>query len=773
MSQHTERETLSWRTQYEACEDRLVLSAHPLDQAELRPLTDDSPPAQYGALQPAADDSNELTADLAYIRQQYGLRGTGQTVAIIDSGIAYDHLALGSGLGPSYRVVGGWDFTEENDADPYDDPPAGFHGTHVAGIIGSSDTTHPGVAPDVDLVALRVFNDQGVGRLEWLEDALQWVHEHRGDFPYPITAVNLSLATRLDPGDTAPRDLLEDEFAQLKADGIFVAVAAGNAFEQTDIHALSYPAASSYVVPVGSVDPDGQLSSFSQRDQRVLLAPGEYVTSTVPSFLFGSVGVPNDFAYAHGTSMATPYVAGASVLVREAMQDAGYQTMDQEVIEQLLRDTATPVFDDVTLQTYLRMDLKSAIDAVYASQAAVHADGPLTPLEGGVRIVGTAGDDTIEATIGDGSLQVVLNGQRYEWSTAEVRRVEFLGGGGYDQATLRNEAGDGSLQAYPDHVEWDGSGATVRLEGCARVLVQALGGGYNTANLHGFSGNDRLYAWPDAVALSGNGFQYRVEGFARVEATAGAGGSDVAYINDSAGNDRLYSYADYTAMSGQGYYNCARGFSTVYAYATIGGDDQAQLYDTPGDDRFHGRATSASFAGSDHLWTVSGFDRVSAFAVAGGADQAFFDDSVGDDRFRAYPNYATMTGAGYFNYAQGFDQVHAESGRGADEATLYGSFRDDAVTLGRDQTELAVNGVSVRVAGFGAVRVYGGGGADRAVFDQVGADDSFHGQGNEAAVANAAVLRAVYDFDEVTLRGERIPAELTALDYVFHQAGDV
>ena len=75
---------------------------------------------------------------LTTVRSDFGFTGIGQTVAVIDSGIAYDHLALGGGLGSSYRVVGGWDFTGENDANPYDDGPAGSHGTHVSGIIGAT-----------------------------------------------------------------------------------------------------------------------------------------------------------------------------------------------------------------------------------------------------------------------------------------------------------------------------------------------------------------------------------------------------------------------------------------------------------------------------------------------------------------------------------------------------------------------------------------------------------------------------------------------------------
>ncbi len=69
------------------------------------------------------------TTGLNSVVANYGFTGIGQTVAVIDSGIAYDHFALGGGFGSNYRVVGGWDFTGENDANPYDDGPSGSHGT--------------------------------------------------------------------------------------------------------------------------------------------------------------------------------------------------------------------------------------------------------------------------------------------------------------------------------------------------------------------------------------------------------------------------------------------------------------------------------------------------------------------------------------------------------------------------------------------------------------------------------------------------------------------
>ncbi len=153
-----------WRI--ETLEDRLALSAQSVADFWYDTSLDAIAEPSHALIQPFANVQPSATTeghgwtDLAAAREQYGLRGGGQTVAIIDSGIAYDHVALGGGLGSSYKVVGGWDFAE-NDANPYDDAPAGFHGTHVAGIVGSQDSRYAGVAPNVDLVALRVFDDHG------------------------------------------------------------------------------------------------------------------------------------------------------------------------------------------------------------------------------------------------------------------------------------------------------------------------------------------------------------------------------------------------------------------------------------------------------------------------------------------------------------------------------------------------------------------------------------------------------------------------------------
>lgn len=108
------------------------------------------------------------------VQDTLGYRGTGIKVAVMDTGIDYDHADLGgdgvdranSTVFPTARVIAGWDFV--GDAfnfdqtpipDPYPDDCNG-HGSHVAGIVGASgDIT--GVAPDVQFGAYRVFGCDG------------------------------------------------------------------------------------------------------------------------------------------------------------------------------------------------------------------------------------------------------------------------------------------------------------------------------------------------------------------------------------------------------------------------------------------------------------------------------------------------------------------------------------------------------------------------------------------------------------------------------------
>lgn len=115
-------------------------------------------------------------ADVA--QSELGLSGDGIRVAVMDTGIDYDHPDLGGCFGADCRVVAGWDFVGDAfNADasspnynpvtnPDDDPDdCHGHGTHVAGIVGASGDPEAGgargVAPGVTFGAYRVFGCGG------------------------------------------------------------------------------------------------------------------------------------------------------------------------------------------------------------------------------------------------------------------------------------------------------------------------------------------------------------------------------------------------------------------------------------------------------------------------------------------------------------------------------------------------------------------------------------------------------------------------------------
>lgn len=182
-----------------------------------------------------------------------GIDGSGFSVAIIDTGIDTDHPLLAP------KLVGGYDFYD-NDIDP-DDPDG--HGTHIAGIIGATDATIA-VAPGVDLIALRVLEENG-GSLRDVEDALEWVLANREQ--YQITTVNLSLGIGFfdSEAEVIQGDILSDDIQRLEQAGITVVAAAGNEYfansGQPNQENLAFPAISS-TLAVGAVWQDNSTTNL-------------------------------------------------------------------------------------------------------------------------------------------------------------------------------------------------------------------------------------------------------------------------------------------------------------------------------------------------------------------------------------------------------------------------------------------------------------------------------------------------------------------------------
>ncbi|MFI0481421.1 S8 family serine peptidase [Actinomadura sp. 9N215] len=165
-------------------------------------------------------------------------RGTGVTVAVIDTGIDYTNPSLGGGFGPGHRVVAGLDIVN-GDGDPADD---NGHGTHVAGIVAGSGAV-TGVAPDATLTAYKVLDDWGSGYesdiATGLQAAVDPANPHRAD------VVNLRLGGTGDGTDLVGRAATAAAEA-----GVVVVASAGNSGPAAET--VGTPAAADGVLAVGA-----------------------------------------------------------------------------------------------------------------------------------------------------------------------------------------------------------------------------------------------------------------------------------------------------------------------------------------------------------------------------------------------------------------------------------------------------------------------------------------------------------------------------------------
>ena len=272
----------------------------------------------------------------------YNITGEGQTVCVVDTGIDYNHTALSS------RYISGYDFYN-NDSNPMDDQG---HGTHVAGIVASTDSTYHGVAPGAKIAAVKVCSSGGSCPDADVLAGMDWCITNKDI--YNISVISISLGG----GQYTSYCDAEIDFAPYVAvindavgKNIVVVAATGNSGAGN----IAGPACITNTTRVTATTKSDILPNYASRDAfftDIIAAPGSAITSLNDGG--GTVTMS-------GTSMATPHVSGAVALLQQYWRLAYGTVPTSKQIEQRILSSGKTVYDSSTNTSYVRVDVLAAL----------------------------------------------------------------------------------------------------------------------------------------------------------------------------------------------------------------------------------------------------------------------------------------------------------------------------------------------------------------------------------------------------------------------------
>lgn len=285
-----------------------------------------------------------------------GFQGTPTTrVAIIDTGIDYGHreltglVDLGASTSFAHIIVGEAGVEASVPVEPQvpgDQPYMDnhFHGTHVAATVASNNISVAGVAPKVTLIAVKVLSFTGSGTFESVASGIL----HAAG-PANADVINMSLGAEVEPAEEGVPALLllmKRVIKQAEKQGTIVISAAGNSFLNLDQGTVVATPCEQSTICVSATGPlmqqnFDQHATYTNHGKTAIhvAAPGgnasddgNYVNQDLiisacsrrasePGLIVcraNTDGVLYFYAYAAGTSMASPHVAGEAALIKSA-----------------------------------------------------------------------------------------------------------------------------------------------------------------------------------------------------------------------------------------------------------------------------------------------------------------------------------------------------------------------------------------------------------------------------------------------------------------------
>ncbi|MBC7871467.1 MAG: S8 family serine peptidase, partial [Chitinophagaceae bacterium] len=323
--------------------------------------------------------------------------GDGVQVAIVDTGVNTSNPGIGASVvaqkcfvapfspGAPGGCPGG---LAESDSAADSGEPGRQHGTNVAAIITAPD----GVAPDAQIVAVRVLDNFGRGTSsDWMH-GLEWILQQNTDDLLDVKVINLSLGSN--ELYSSVESCIEDAVAenlvvqQLLANGVIIVAATGNQGSTTGISAPAclpgvisvgavydevtpvQPAQGTYFTNIGGLWPNcadtpssaDRITCFSNANSLTdVLAPGARI------LVSGTGGT--------GTSQAAPHIAGVAALMVEAAP-----TINPATAEGIFRFTGPKVTDTRSGLAFRR------VNAVAAVNRAVSPDGFIGCTDGAITV---------------------------------------------------------------------------------------------------------------------------------------------------------------------------------------------------------------------------------------------------------------------------------------------------------------------------------------------------------------------------------------------------
>ncbi len=331
------------------------------------------------------------------------ITGKGITVCIIDTGVDYTHVALGNCIGTTCKVLGGYDFAND-DSDPMDD---NNHGTHVAGIIASTNDTYRGVAPDANLVAIKSFTSTGSASSETIANGIRWCTDNKTTFDISVISMSFGDGGSYSSADCPPDTLIDPELQAAHSAGILLVASSGNSYSTTGV---AYPACAQNVVAVGATGRDNDnIASFSNSgDLLDLLAPGVSITSTI---------IGNNFGAMSGTSMSAPHVSGAAALLIQYIKLSEGRTPTPDEIQNRLEKSGVNVTDSRNGITRPRIDVYSALLPIVQVESPLNQTYNYTSLQFNLTTENSNEIYATEATLSldSGNESVLQNDSTIHW----------------------------------------------------------------------------------------------------------------------------------------------------------------------------------------------------------------------------------------------------------------------------------------------------------------------------------------------------------------------